>query len=987
MTSFLSKIIEAIHSAEQDVPLYEVAIVLPNRRARRLLQQGLFVAGGRKPMFAPQIFPMEEFVDWLSPLKVVDPVTQLLRLHDLSQQYPGDRFATQQLLSWGTAFLKDISDMDMQMQDVPTCLREFAEAAKFEIPFGKDDPSESDIERMQFNELLADVYVKYRELLQANKEAYEGMIYRDCAEHMAEYTRNLPFKRLIFAGFYALSPSELEMIRYLKEHFQTELFFDIDPFYCHIEQEAHLPYRERATSFFITRNCEKLGLDSQKLLYNEPDFATVPKKVKVVATAKSMRQIYAAIQEVERIKALKQKNRHGGVQDEKEIVDMSDTAVVLADENLLLPFLLSYHPEDATINATMGFPFEATPICNLLMQVLSVYESVFALTPDNSLELVFSGEEVEKLWDHELLRSQKPSLFYYPTVIHFSQLPHKELFENISKTAISRRLPSLLHSFSAYAKSVTYEKKYQELWDEVMVKLSELQELFDAHFDDKDLSVDFLFAKYAVVKALHNVSISIKGDPDKGLQVMGLLETRMMDFRNVIMLSVNEGVLPKGLTYNSLLPFDFKYKFDGQDALPNYLYQDQVYAYHFFRLLQRAENVMLIYNNASDVNMAEKSRLIAQLEYEVVSQHLEKVVDIQHLNLDFNLSLPLQKTLSMPKTKEVMGLLKGFEFSASSLQTFITCPLKFYFHYLMRIRETPALSDHLEAYELGTVIHALYKMALDDIIKEPDPAKYDAILQWHIDNADNHICKEICKLGGRKTLTDHDLNQGYWLINRRIIQETVTKYLEKAKQELTTSSWEILANEMEVDIPDYTVVPPDGENPFIIHLTGSLDRVQHIGSDVMILDYKTGKVEESHLHVKLKAKDLKESKDQDKGRLMAEKIEPIFTDSKYDKLFQLVLYTLMYEHVADKKPTSVQVGIVSSREVNRNHPKYILEGKIFDDVNILKYKDALSRALNQLFCKIFDQSSPFTQTDTKDSCKRCPYQHLCGRQTSTESRM
>ena len=217
--TFLKQIVDCV-LADGSIPLHEVAVILPNRRARRLLLQGLHQAGGGKPMFAPEIFPMEEFVGWLSPLKVVDPVTQLLRLHELTRKFPGSRFETHQLLAWGTAFLKDISDMDMQLQDVPACLREFAEAAKFEIPFGKEEMSETDRERIQFNDLLADIYLQYKELLQNRKEAYEGMIYRDCAEHISEYARNLPFKRLIFAGFYALSPSELEIIHYLKEHYR-----------------------------------------------------------------------------------------------------------------------------------------------------------------------------------------------------------------------------------------------------------------------------------------------------------------------------------------------------------------------------------------------------------------------------------------------------------------------------------------------------------------------------------------------------------------------------------------------------------------------------------------------------------------------------------------------------------------------------------------------------------------------------------------------
>ena len=983
--TFLSKVIGKI-LGDASVPLYDVAVILPNRRARRLLLQGLHEANGRKPMFAPQIFPMEEFVAWLSPLKVIDPVSQLFKLYSLTRECSGSYFEMHNLLSWGNAFLKDISDMDMQMQDVPTIFKEFAEAAHFEVPFGKEEISSEDREKLEFYNQLAGLYEQYRSALSASSEAYEGMLYRDCAENMAEYARKLPFKRLIFAGFYALSPTELTIIRYLKEtaqeRFHTEIYFDIDPFYCHLDEEVQQsgkPYAQRETSFFIQRNCDKLNLDSKKLLFNENHFATIEKTVNVVSTSKNMRQIYAAIREVERIKQQKldanpELYQNGGV------VDMSDTAVVLADENLLLPFLLSYKSDNVTVNATMGFPFEATPVYSLFLQLLAVYESVFALTADDDKELLFSGELMELLWHHELLQPKEKR--YFPTVIRYGQLIEKQLFENCPKIALSRQLPSVLLRFCTYAASQTTEEVYQQLWQEVNHRLEELQTLFDSVFADNEQIVDFAFAKFAITKRMGDVAIAMQGDPDTGLQVMGLLETRMMDFRNVIMLSVNEGTLPKGITYNSLLPFDFKFKFDGQYALPNYLYQDQVYAYHFFRLLQRVENVMLIYNNASDVSMAEKSRFINQLEYEVKSQHLEEVIHIQHQQLDFNLSLPVRKPLSIPKTSEVMERLNRYVFSASSLQTYIACPLKFYFQHLMKVREDCPLTDQLEPYELGTVIHALYKSALDEIAEKSDSACFEQILQKHIETSDHDICSEITKLKGRESLTQSDLEQGHWLINRQIIRETVRNYLEKAKKELQNMlPWRIYANELRVDIPKFPVKSPDGQRDWSVKMTGSLDRVQHCGRDVKILDYKTGKVEAANLKVTIKKEDAGNKE------VMRMAIDKIFTDSKYDKLFQLAVYALMYDYWATEKPASVQVGIVSTREINMNHPDYVLDGTLFGDADILTHKALLSERLNLLFCEIYDENSAFTQTDDEDKCRMCDFLHICGRQTVTENRI
>lgn len=973
MSGFLSKIIDKILS-DKSVPLHDVAVILPNRRAQRYLLQGLSERNGRQPMFAPQIFPMEEFVAWLSPLKVIDPVTQLLRLWTVIHGYPSTRFELHQLLSWGVAFLKDISDMDMQLQNVPAILRESAKAAQFEIPFGKDELSETDREKLIFNELLADIFTQYKSLLYQNGEAYEGMIYRDCVENITQYAQKLPFKRLIFAGFYALSPAELRIIRYLQEHFQTEVYFDVDPFYCQLEEQTKGAHLQREPAFFIQRDCKQLHIDSKELTFYEDNFASIPKNVKIVSTSKNMRQIYCAIREVERI----QKDKIAQLTDKESIVDMSDTAVVLCDETLLFPFLSAYHPDRVKINATMGFPFNATPVWSLLLQVMAVYESAFSLTVDDAYELSFSGEQVQRLLNHELLRTESSSSSFFSTVMHFSQLPQKEYFENCKKTEIGRYFPRVLRHFSQCAACLTDVKIYQQLWQEVDKKLTDAQILFDSYFSADEV-VDFPFAKYAVTKALGEISIAMPGDPDKGLQVMGLLETRMMDFKNIIMISVNEGLLPKGIAYDSLLPFDFKYKFDGEEALPNYLYQDQVYAYHFFRLLQRAEDVTLIYNSASDVNLAEKSRFISQLEYEVKEQSLEKTIQIEHEELDFDLDLPVREPISMPKTAEIMQKLHQYAFSASSLQSYIRCPLQFYFQHLIKIREPQALTDNLEAYELGTVIHGVYKLAFDVISKESDSSKYSAILQQFIDHCDELVCQEIRKLQGRESLTDEALNQGAWRINRKIIGETVCQYLEVAKTELITLPWKVVANEMPVDIRNYVIMSEAGKPLCTVRLKGSLDRVQRNGAEVQILDYKTGKVEEGKLRIKLKNSSEKDPKKLEKQQ--EEAIKSIFTDVNYDKLFQLVIYSLMYDHLKQGQTSNIQAGIISTREVNKKNPAYMLPGSIFDDYNILAHKDLLKERLNLLFCQIFDKSTPFTQTDDEKVCRNCDFVHLCGRQT------
>ena len=300
----------------------------------------------------------------------------------------------------------------------------------------------------------------------------------------------------------------------------------------------------------------------------------------------------------------------------------------------------------------------------------------------------------------------------------------------------------------------------------------------------------------------------------------------------------------------------------------------------------------------------------------------------------------------------------------------------------MKVQRPVVLSDHLEANELGTVIHAIFDAAFDEIIECGDHQElYNAVLQKYIDQMDELVCDEILKLKGRESMSANELNQGYWLINRRIIKETVSSYLERAKTELLDSSWRITANEMKIDIRDYEVHPLAGRPACCVKMTGSIDRVQKNGDgDVMILDYKTGKVEESKLRLSVK-----------KDTVLTDElhhavVNTVFTDSKYDKLFQLMVYMLMYEHVAKETSNVVKAGILSTREVSKNSPKYIFNANVFRDDNLLTYQSVIKDCLNELFIRVFDADTPFCQTENEDNCKNCDFLHLCGRQTTVESR-
>ena len=265
MEAFINKILDKLNFNDiSNSDIENVLIILPNRRAHRTFLDELANRFAGKTFFAPTIFPMDEFVSFLSPLKTIDKNTQILRLHEVTRTIHSERCTLANLQTWCLPFLRDISDMDMQLQDVENILKLNADSAKFEISLGKDQLSTKEQEKIMFNELLANIYFEFRNLLVKNSEAYAGMQYRDCAENIALYAQNINYKQIIFAGFYALSPSELNIIKYINEHFKTQIFFDIDPFYCHIKENNQHEIRKQ-TSFFLKRDCEFLGLEFDKI--------------------------------------------------------------------------------------------------------------------------------------------------------------------------------------------------------------------------------------------------------------------------------------------------------------------------------------------------------------------------------------------------------------------------------------------------------------------------------------------------------------------------------------------------------------------------------------------------------------------------------------------------------------------------------------------------------------------------------------------------
>lgn len=956
--SFLEEIAEKIVVSQ--VSLQETAILLPNKRAKRMLLKVL-AKQCKKSVFAPTIFTIDEFMDKLSPYQRLTKVELMVKLHEVHQEFSENDF-TEDVFTWIPAFVDDISEMDMQLADAVSIFHDLSNAKEFEFTIGHDNLSEYQKKHLKLYQLFADIYTQFKQKLRDQGLGYAGMIYRDCADHVGDYVQKLPFKNYVFAGFHVLNPAELTVVAYIKEHYNTQIYFDIDPFYCDFKKDERY-----STAHFVRKICERLKLPEEQIEFKQSHYKDTEKNIQIVGTSKTMNQIYYAIHCLKEIES-----RQG---------NLNDTAVVLADEQLLLPFLSAYGIEN--VNITMGYPFKETPAYTLMNVLFDLYHQALQFHSKGQ-ELRFQHKQLIYLLRSPLVRKHlfKDAESYntYLKQLDESQkivFSISELQQTANEYAIDIELPKSIDEKHEILSAVT--NYMQRLLDKIskersqdsailcilVEQLRHTQELLQPLLQ----SLGFSTMKYLVEQQVGQLSVPIKGDATQGLQVMGLLETRTLDFKNVIMLSVNEGTLPSGIRYNSLIPFEFK--FNGE-ALENYLYKDQVYAYHFFRLLQRAENVVLLYNNVSeDTTLTEKSRFIMQLEFEIQEQQLDNI-NLSYPVVNFSFTADTTADIIIQKNDEILEALKAYKYSASSFNDYLSCPLKFYLKSICNIRPPETFKEKIGSNIIGTISHSCFEDVCKDIMA--NPCDYENIIQKHLDNKENLVRKKFLE-NKELNIKDKDLDQGRVLLAVKMVEYNVAKYLPKLKEELAKDV-RILGNELELQCTLPVTVETENHE---IHLTGTIDRLQVKDGNYEVIDYKTGKVDSKKLLIK------------------NSNLDKVFTDTEYNKFIQLLFYAILCKKNTNNpvfsntnKQADIKGIIISIPDVNKNDA-YLHASKfnLSDESEPDKKKDTdlftveilnlFEKALAKVFAEILNPKVAIVQTTDTTQCKYCDFKHMCRR--------
>ena len=959
MESFL-KLVAADLYKHTEGNLAHTAVVFPNKRAGLFFNEYL-AQESDSPIWSPAYVSISELFRSLSPWEVGDPVKLVCELYKIFRRETQSTETLDDFYFWGEMLISDFDDADKNRVDTDKLFSNLQDLRNImdDYTFIDDEQEEAirqffqnfSIERrtalkerfISLWDVLGNIYKGFRESLASQNIAYEGMMYRHVIEHLD--VDKLPYEKYVFVGFNVLNKVEHTLFTQLKDAGKAVFYWDYDEFYMKENRQAVT----HEAGEFIRRNLRDFPSPLSGELFKN---LSKPKEVHYIASSTENAQA----------RYLPQWIRNNLTTPEKE------TAVVLCNEALLQPVLHSLPAEVKHVNITMGFPLSQTPVYSFLIALLELhthgfnfksgrytFQSVVTLLKHPyTRQLTGQAELLEK----ELTRNNR----FYPLP---GELGKDEfltrLFTPLSGNLnlcirLSETLQQVASIYQANTSGTEDTDAFNQLYRESLFKAYTTINRFRTLIEEDELTVQSETFRRLLVKVLSATNIPFHGEPAIGMQVMGVLETRNLDFRHLVLLSVNEGQLPKSGGDSSFIPYNLRKAF-GMTTIEHKI---AVYAYYFYRLLQRAERITLMYNTSSDgLNRGEWSRFMLQFLIEwphpITRQFLEAGQSPQGTS-----------SITVEKTPDVMRRMQSLfdvranpkaKFSPSALNYYLDCPLKFYYRYVAGLSAPDEVSAEIDSATFGSIFHyaaehiykdltthgkVINKEALETLLRN------DVKLQDYVDTA-------FKKLFFNVPQNEKPEYNGVQLINSAVI----ARYLKQLLQnDLRYAPFTFIASEMEVDEP-IDIQTPKGV--IKSRIGGIIDRMDSKDGTLRIVDYKTGGDADTPPHV-----------------------ESLFIPDKKrsNYVFQTFLYAaimcrkqptmkiapaLLYIHRAATETYSPVIQMGESRK-----PKEAVE-------DFSKYEKEYRERLQGLLEEIFNPEKSFTQTEIIEKCTYCDFKALCKR--------
>ena len=968
--TFLEYVAEDIIS-KYGTDLSRIAVVFPNKRAALFLNEHLARLAGQ-PVWSPAYITISDLFRQHTDLKTADPIKLICDIHKSFTKCTGIDETLDHFYGWGQLLLADFDDIDKNMADADSIfcnLKDIHELddisylddeqkemlARFFANFSDDIDSELKKRFLSLWSHFGDIYHDYNRRLTEQGIGYEGAIYRKVA---SEQTLHLKYDKYLFVGFNLLQKVERVLFSRLMKEDKAKFYWDFDEYYMpspshhlttspsqHLSGGALVSSAPRtsAPTNLTTSPSQHLNLSDfpNELDNTDPDiYANMrrPKRIRFISSPTENAQArFAAnwLLENHRYRAGRK------------------TAIVMCDESILLPIMHSLPPEADKVNITSGFPLAMTPVASLVMLLFDLY--TLGLRKKGT---ALNPHYLKKLMAHPYAHHLQE---VHLKGVHLSQVHQEEQVHQPNSPSHHLTTSTILHHIATLIKQVGIATKPEgdPLTQESVFRMYTILNRLATLADSGDLLVDNTTLRRLVSQLVSTSSIPFHGEPVVGVQIMGVLETRNIDFDHLLLLSCNEGNMPKGINDSSFIPYTIR-KAHHLTTIDNKV---AIYSYYFHRLLQRAGDITIAYNNSTDNgHTGEMSRFMLQLL-------VESGQKINHYSLTAkNHPTPLMPK-PIQKDETVLSKLQQIsQPSPSALNTYIRCPLAFYYQYIAHIQEPHPDPETIDNRQFGNIFHRAAYLIYKDIT-DRSPLIEKAHIQAYLSNrtllanvVDRAFQAEQCTA-----------NNGLQIINREVIIQYITKLL-KIDQQLCPFS--ILAMEEEAKVYtqlSFTTPPPHHltTSPSHHHLTigGIIDRLDVLTDKqtgkprIRVVDYKTGNQPSSPI------------------KNIDEIFDPNNIRTKHSNYYlQAILYSLIVSRSKRWNPANhpVSPALLFIKQAPANHydPTLLIDKHPIGDVTV--YEEEFLAKLKHTLADIYSPDTPFTPTDDRKKCELCPYRMLCG---------
>ncbi|MDG1926360.1 MAG: PD-(D/E)XK nuclease family protein [Flavobacteriaceae bacterium] len=903
MQNFLDDVAKIITTSHQE--LDRVKIIVPSIRSITFLKEALKNEID-VPKIAPEIISVEDFIKELSGLERISNMDLLYTFFGVYfQNTPKEKQdSMEQFFNWAPTLIQEFNEMDSQLVD-SNSLFDFMDAVG---NIEKWDPKVKDnikSRHLNFQNEIPKLYkLLFKELFN-NQEGYAGMQLREAVRNLAFYTeQELPFH--YFVGFNALSKAEETIIQELLATDRAEVLWDID------EQFFNDPFQ--GAGHFIRHYFSNWNALKSKKINSFSNSFSFEKQFEIFSIAKNTTQAKVAVQLATNL---------------FETNPKESTVIALGDESLLHPILSSLPNNELPWNITMGYPLKSSQFANFFQKLFELLNSnsetgypFFLVKEISKIAFIDTILEENGQSVNEVLRDfEKSNRLYIPIDTFTEGTGLKEILFSPFETVplFLDRMQKLMEAIKKYYLNEE-EDKLQEyncerfvlIWEEILLMHSEKPYLSSLN------EVKMVFEML-----IQNQTLDFSGDALSKLQIMGILETRLLDFDNVIITHVNEGIIPFGKTSVSWIPFDVKKKF----GMNTFIEQDHLYAYHFFRLLQRAKKVFLLYNaNPEGLFSGEKSRFLVQLEYFKSPKH---ELTFRQVDLPFNNLIDSVKPAI--KTKAVLEQLNEMAkegFSPSSLTQYIRNPYLFYEQRMLKIKPLDTLELNLSAMDKGTIMHKVLEVLYLPFVNQSLSLNdFDQML---------HKLPETLKDCFNDLYKNDDHRTGKNHIVFRVMEQILRSFILMERELVSQGNTLIIKALEHIFCKPLWVEKIKKEVVF----KGTVDRIDSLNGVLRFVDYKTGNVEANDLAYY--------------------EMSEVTSDPKKSALFQVFLYSYVLKEefsnqdclagVIPLKNYENSFLVTSKRITSKTKKTLLIDSKVHE---------AYENELFLLIEEIYDPSIPF----------------------------